>query len=139
MVGPKDLPNAVALMSSLGTTARVLGPAIGGFVVAFAGPGAAFAINALSYLVAVGCLLMLDTSRLLRAHRDNEATVLGGAADSLRFIGNSRRALVAFVAVFALSTFSFNFNVLLPLVADKTLHSGAEVFGLIAAVFEPAR
>ena len=61
--------------------------------------------------------------------------MLGGAADSLRFIGNSRRALVAFVAVFALSTFSFNFNVLLPLVADKTLHSGAQVFGLIAAVF----
>ena len=61
--------------------------------------------------------------------------MLGGAADSLRFIGNSRRALVAFVAVFALSTFSFNFNVLLPLVADRTLHSGAQVFGLIAAVF----
>ena len=38
---------------------------------------------------------------------------------------SSRRALVAFIAVFALSTFSFNFNVLLPLVADKTLHSGA--------------
>jgi len=135
MVGSKDLPNAVALMSSLGTTARVLGPAIGGFVVAFAGPGVAFGINALSYVVAVGCLLMLDTSRLLLAHRDTGATVLGGAADSLRFIGNSRRALVAFVAVFALSTFSFNFNVLLPLVADKTLHSGAEVFGLIAAAF----
>ena len=78
---------------------------------------------------------MLDTSRLLRARRDTGATVLGGAADSLRFIGNSRRALVAFVAVFALSTFSFNFNVLLPLVADRTLHSGAQVFGLIAAVF----
>ena len=61
--------------------------------------------------------------------------MLGGAADSLRFIGNSRRALVAFVAVFALSTFSFNFNVLLPLVADKTLHSRRRGFGLIAAVF----
>jgi MFS family permease len=135
MVGSKDLPNAVALMSSLGTTARVLGPAIGGFVVAFAGPGVAFGLNAVSYVVIVGCMLALDRSRLLHARRDTQATVLGGAADSLRFIGNSRRALVAFIAVFALSTFSFNFNVLLPLVADKTLHSGAEVFGLIAAAF----
>jgi len=135
MVGTKDLPNAVALMSSLGTTARVLGPAIGGLVVAFAGPGVAFAINAATYGAIVGCLLALDTSRLLRVKRDREATVLSGAADSLRFIGNSRRAFVAFVAVFALSTFSFNFNVLLPLVADRTLHSGAQVFGLIAAVF----
>jgi MFS family permease len=135
MVGSKDLPNAVALMSSLGTTARVLGPAIGGFVVAFAGPGVAFGLNAVSYVAIVGCMLGLDRSRLLLARRDREATVLGGTAESLRFIGNSRRALVAFVAVFALSTFSFNFNVLLPLVADRTLHSGAEVFGLIAAVF----
>jgi MFS family permease len=135
MVGRGDLPNAVALMSSLGTTARVLGPALGGVVVAYAGPGVAFGVNAATYFVIVGCLLALDTSRLLPVRGDRAATVLGGAADSLRFIGNSRRALVAFVAVFALSTFSFNFNVLLPLVADRTLHSGAQVFGLIAAVF----
>jgi MFS family permease len=135
MVGPDDLPNAVALSSSLGTVARILGPAIGGLVVAFAGPGIAFAINAATYLAIIGCLLALDTARLLRTTRDSGATVLGGAADSLRFIGSSPRAGVAFVAVFALSTFSFNFNVLLPLVADRTLHSGAQVFGLIAAVF----
>ena len=35
----------------------------------------------------------------------------------------------------SLATFSFNFNVLLPLVADRTLHRGAQTFGLIAAVF----
>ena len=135
MVGPADLPNAVALSSSLGTTARILGPAIGGLVVAFAGPGVAFAINAATYLVIVACLFALDTTRLIQAKRDTAATVLGGAADSLRFVRTSRRAGVAFLAVFALSTFSFNFNVLLPLVADRTLHSGAQVFGLIAAVF----
>jgi MFS family permease len=135
MVGPKDLPNAVALMSSLGTTARIAGPAVAGIVVAFAGAGVAFALGAASSLAIIGCLLVLDNGRLLQVKRDREATVLGGAAESIRFIGNSRRALVAFVAVFALSTFSFNFNVLLPLVADRTLHAGPEVFGLIAAVF----
>jgi MFS family permease len=135
MVGPKSLPNAVALMSSLGTASRILGPALGGVVIAFAGAGAAFAVNATTYLAIIGALLLLDSSTLLAARRDTEASVLSGAADSLRFIGNSRRALVAFVAVLALSTFSFNFNVLLPLVADQTLHSGPQVFGLIAAVF----
>jgi MFS family permease len=135
MVGPDDLPNAVALSSSLGTIARILGPAIGGAVVAFAGPGVAFGVNAASYLAIIACLLALDVSRLLPGARDAGATVLGGAADSLRFLCSSPRAGVAFAAVFALSTFSFNFNVLLPLVADQTLHSGAQVFGLIAAVF----
>ena len=61
--------------------------------------------------------------------------MLGGAVDALRYVAASPRAGVAFVAVFALATFSFNFNVLLPLVADQTLHSGAQVFGLIAAIF----
>ena len=135
MVGPKDLPNAVALMSSLGTASRILGPALGGVVVAFAGAGAAFAVNAATYVAIIGVLLVLDTSSLLPGRRDTEASVLSGAADSLRFVRRSRRAGVAFLAVFALSTFSFNFNVLLPLVADQTLHSGPQVFGLIAAVF----
>ncbi len=135
MVGPTDLPNAVALSSSLGTIARILGPAIGGAVVAFAGPGVAFGLNAVSYLAIIVCLLALDTARLVRTRRDTDTTVLGGTADSLRFVRASPRAGVAFVGVFALSTFSFNFNVLLPLVANETLHSGAQVFGLIAAVF----
>jgi MFS family permease len=81
MVGEDDLANAVALNSSLGTLARILGPGIGGLVVAFAGAG------------------------------------------------------VAFFGVLVLSTFCFNFNVLLPLVADRTLRSGAGTFGLIAAIF----
>ncbi len=135
MVGPADLPNAVALTSSLGTTARILGPAIGGLVVAFAGPGVAFALNAASYLAIIACLLALDVARLVRTQRVTDRSVLGGTADSLRFIRSSRRAGVAFVAVFVLSTFCFNFNVLLPLVAEQTLDSGAQVFGLIAAVF----
>jgi MFS family permease len=135
MVGPADLPNAVALSSSLGTVARILGPAIGGAVVAFAGPGVAFGLNALSYLAIIVCLIALDTARLVRTRRDTDTSVLRGAADSLRFIRHSPRARVAFVAVFVLSTFCFNFNVLLPLVADQTLHSSAQVFGLIAAVF----
>jgi MFS family permease len=77
----------------------------------------------------------MDTSQFVPALRDHSATVLRGAADALRFVAASPRAAVAFGTVFTLATFSFNFNVLLPLVASRTLHSGAQVFGLIAAVF----
>jgi len=135
MVGPDDLANAVSLNSSLGTAARVLGPAIGGAVVAFAGAGVAFGVNSVSYLAEVAALLALDTAALHRPIRDHEASVLGGARDALKFVVHTPRAAVAFFAVLALSTFSFNFNVLLPLVAERTLHSGAQTFGLIAAVF----
>ena len=53
MVGTEDLANAVSLSSSLGTIARVLGPAIGGVVVATAGEGTAFGVNAASFLAIV--------------------------------------------------------------------------------------
>jgi MFS family permease len=135
MVGPDDLPNAVALMSSLGTIARILGPAIGGGVVALAGAGACFAVNAASFLAILVSQLALDRGAMLSPRRDAEAGLIRGAGDALRFVASSRRAGVAFVVVLMLATFAFNFNVLLPLVADRTLHRGAGTFGLIAAVF----
>lgn len=135
MVGPEDLHNAVSLSSSLGTVARILGPAIGGAVVAFAGAGVCFAINAASFLSILLSLLALDKSRLLQPARDRGATLIRGARDALRYVRGSQRAGVAFAVVFVLATFSFNFNVLLPLVADRTLHRGAQTFGLIAAIF----
>jgi MFS family permease len=51
------------------------------------------------------------------------------------FVRRSRRVAVAFFAVLALSTISFNFDVLLPLLAGETLAADADVFGLMASVF----
>ena len=135
MVGEEDLPNAIGLNSSLGTTARVIGPAIGGGIVALAGPGVAFAVNAGSFLAELLALAAIDASKLHPAVRDHGATLVGGALDALRYVVHSVRAGVAFFGVLILSTFCFNFNVLLPLMADRTLHRGAQTFGLIAAVF----
>jgi MFS family permease len=135
MVGQEDLANAIGLNSSLGTTARVVGPAIGGAIVAFAGPGVAFAVNSGSFLAELLALLAIDTTKLHVAVRDHGASLVGGALDALRYVVHSARAGVAFFGVLVLSTFCFNFNVLLPLVADRTLHAGAQTFGLIAAVF----
>jgi MFS family permease len=135
MVGPRDLPNAVALSSSLGTTARILGPAIGGAVLALWGAGVCFALNAASFLAILACLLALDSTALRAPARARGARLIGGAADAVRFLAGSRRAGVAFGVTFMLATFAFNFNVLLPLLAARTLQSGAQTFGLIAAVF----
>lgn len=135
MVGEDDLPNAVGLNSSLGTTARVVGPAIGGAVVALAGAGVAFAVNAGSFLAELAALAALDTAALYVPPRDVGATLVGGAVDALRYVARSARAGVAFFGVLVLSTFSFNLNVLFPLLADRTLHSGPQTFGLIASSF----
>jgi MFS family permease len=134
IVGPEDITNAVGLSSSLGTTARIVGPAVGGVVVATFGPGVAFGLNALSYAIVIGCLLAI---RL--APRPPRTEPLPGiftsVVEALRFAVSSRRVTVTFFTVLLVGTFSFNFDVLLPLVARLTLDEGARTFGLIASVF----
>ena len=136
IVGQADLPNAVALGSALGTTARIVGPALGGLVVALAGVGVAFAVNSASYLAVVVALLAMRVSEL-RPYVPPE--VQTGFRRSIRvmlsFVRRSRRVAVSFFAVLALSTISFNFDVLLPLLAGETLDADADVFGLLASVF----
>ena len=132
IVGRDDLPNAVALSSALGTSARIAGPAIGGIVVAAAGPGFAFAANAATYLVAICAITMIRLAPRLPA---GSQPAWLGITDTFRFAFGSRRVTVVFLTVLLVGTFSFNFDVLLPLLAKRTLDEGAAVFGLIAAVF----
>ena len=136
IVGKEDLPNAVALSSALGTMSRIIGPALGGLVVALAGSGVAFAANSLSYLVVVLALLAMRTDELLPFIAPSERHGLRASLRmTLSFVRRSRRVGVAFFAVLVLSTISFNFDVLLPLLAGETLDADADVFGLIAASF----
>ncbi len=134
IVGRADLPNAVGLSSGLGTTARILGPALGGIVVATAGAGVAFAANAVSYAIVICAITAMRIASAPTAAGAG-TPVLAGIAETFRFAFGSRRVTIAFLAVLLVSTFSFNFDVLLPLLASRTLDEGPEVFGLIASVF----
>jgi predicted MFS family arabinose efflux permease len=132
--GRDDLTNAVALMASVGTSARILGPALGGVVIALTGPWEAFGLNALSTLV--GILAVIAMRLPARPPREEPTTgVLMGIGETLRFAVSSRRVAVVFCSLILVSTFAFNFDVLLPLVARLTLDGGPGTYGLIAAVF----
>ena len=133
IVGRDDLPNAVALSAGLGTTARIVGPAIGGLVVAAAGPGVAFAANAATYLASIAAIAAMHVPP--RPAVGPAARVLADIGETVRFAFSERRVAVTFVTLLVVSTFAFNFDVLLPLLARRTLDEGAEVFGLLAAVF----
>lgn len=64
LVGAPLVPNAVGLNSMTQSLARLVGPALAGIAFALAGPAWCFAVNALSYLVALGLLALIDTSGL---------------------------------------------------------------------------
>jgi MFS family permease len=98
MVGRDELPNAVALNSSLFNAARVVGPAVGGLVVAAAGPGMCFAINGVTFLAVLAGLLMMRVSELFPVDVSRRpSSLLGGTADALRYV---RRTLGAITAAF---------------------------------------
>jgi MFS family permease len=136
MVGPLELPNAVALNSSLFNGARVVGPALGGIVVAAAGAGFCFVFNAVSFLAVLAGLLAMRVPELVPLSRHREPPrIVRGAGEALHYARTCPRVGVVLGLVAVVSTFAFNFNVLLPVLAQQTLHSGPGVFGAVTACF----
>jgi len=136
MVGRDELPNAVALNSSLFNAARIVGPGIGGLLIAGFGVGPAFAINAASFVAVLAGLRLMDTSKLVAfAPREHLPTLLGGLREGVAYARESPHVRLVLTMLVAISTIAMNFNVLLPVLAHRTLDSGPGVFGLVAACF----
>ena len=136
MVGPEELPNAIALNSSLFNAARVVGPAFGGFVIAAAGVGVCFALNAISFLAVLAVLLAMRPRELHPLAREHEQPRLfGGIREAIAYVGETRVAGIVLGTVFVVSVFSFNFNVLLPVLANEIFGGVAQVFWIISAFF----
>ena len=136
MVGRDELPNAVALNSSLFNAARIVGPGIGGLLIAAFGVGPAFAINAASFVAVLGGLLLMDTSKLVAfAPREHLPTLFASLREGISYARESPHVRLVLTMLVAISTIAMNFNVLLPVLARHTLESGPGVFGLVAACF----
>jgi len=135
MVGREVLPNAIALNSSLFNASRIFGPALAGTIYGFTGPGWCFFINAVSFLAVLLGVFAMRVSDFFPLEKFARPPILRGTHEGLRFFWERRRLLVQIGLVLSLSTFCFNFNVTLPVLADKTLHSDATVYGLLSAVF----
>jgi MFS family permease len=136
MVGPRELPNAVALNSSLFNGARIVGPALGGAVVALAGAGVCFALNAASFIAVLVGLLAMRTDELLPAERaETRPRVLAGTREALAYARRTPRAATILVLVAVVSTIAFNFNVLLPVLTKNTLDAGPATFGIVTGCF----
>jgi MFS family permease len=135
MVGREELPNAIALNSSVANATRILGPGVGGLLIAAFGVGVCFAIDAVSYVAVIIALLMMKVEELYPLERRAQQSVLKGTIEGLRYTWRTPRILVALTMFLFICIFSINFTVLSPLVASTTLHSGPEVFGLLTACF----
>ena len=132
MVGRReDLPNAIALNSSLVNGARLIGPALAGAVIAWAGEAWCFAIDAVSYLGVIASLLALDLPA--RPIRSATASVGRNLIEGARYAFGFPpiRALLLLLALISFATMPQ--SVLLPVFASRVLGGGANTLALLSA------
>lgn len=135
MVGKDELPNAVALNSSLFNLARIFGPAIAGVVIAVVGTGWCFAINTASFVAVLGALLAMRVSELYPLEGRRRPTFLRGTREGLSYARHNLTVQVTLAMMAVFASLCFNFNILLPLLAKNTLDAGPRTFGVISAAF----
>jgi MFS family permease len=135
MVGRADLPNAIALNSSLFNASRIFGPSVAGILLGFAGVGVCFLVNAISFLAVLLGLYAMRSGEFFPLEKFERPTILAGTREGLAYVRRQPRMLAVLGLTLALSTFCFNFNVTLPVLAKLTLHGHGTVYGFLSAVF----
>jgi MFS family permease len=138
MVERDDLPNAVALNSSLFTLARIVGPGLGGVIIAASGVTLLFLLNALSFIAAIVGLALIRSSELhaqalQRPEAGERQNTWQSLCEGLSYVWKTPAVLLVTLVVGLVLLFGSNFNVVLPLFATDVLHVGAAGFGFLSA------
>jgi MFS family permease len=131
LVGPEHLRNAVTLNSVLVNAARVIGPAVAGVLIASVGDGVCFLINGASFVAVVASLATMDLSALAPSVPTPRAR--GQLREGLRYIRSTPQLAVPLVMMAVAGCLTYEFQVSLPVMADRALHVGATGFGFMTA------
>ena len=131
MVNRPDLPNAIALNSLMFNLARVLGPAIGGILLAAVGAAWCFTINGISFLAVVVCLMAMHIVYQRKPpSSDNPVQQL---AAGVRYVRSQNTILALVLLTLVFSIFGVSYVTLLPAYVDKVLRAGPTWYGVVNA------
>ncbi len=135
LVPSTELSNAVALNSASFNSARLIGPAVAGVLIAAVGSGWVFVINALSFLAVLVALLLIRTRRRIpdpvsEAPRESQLRQLSAG---FRYVSRRHDLLVTFIMIFIVGAFSMNFPVISTTMAVE-FGRGAGEYGLLSSV-----
>lgn len=124
-----DLPNAIALNSTMVNGSRIVGPSIGGLIIAAFGEGWCFMIDAISYIAVIASLLAMRVPAAEK--RDVTASVLEELRAGYRYVTGFMPVRTALVLLAVVSAMSMPYTTLMPMVASQTLHGGAHTLGFL--------
>ncbi len=129
MVGREDLPNAIALNSSIFNGARAVGPAIAGFAIALVGPAWCFFINGLSFLAVIGALLLMRIEP--REIKPSVDSPLRSFVQGFRFAMSDLPVRSTLLLLSTLSLFGLQYAVFMPIYAQDILKGDARTLGFL--------
>ena len=125
---PGDLPNAIALNSTMVNASRIVGPSIGGLIIAAVGEGWCFMIDAVSYIAVIASLLAMHVERKPVRSR-------GAMLDELRagfkYVAGFAPVRTALTLLAIVATMGMPYTVLMPIIATNVLHGGAHTLGFL--------
>ena len=126
MVGSDYLKNAVTLNSTMVNVARIVGPSIAAILIAAVGVGPCFLVNAASFVAVLIALLIMRTSELHVL--PPVARAKGQIRAGLRYVWSVPVLKATLVMMFIIGTFAYEFPVIMPLFATRTLHGNASTY-----------
>jgi len=129
MVGKEDLPNAIALNSSIFNGARVVGPALAGFAIAWFGEGWCFFLNGLSFVAVIVALLMMRIART--GIKPSEESPLQSLVQGFQFAMSDLPIRSTLLLLSVLSLFGLQYSVFMPIYAQDILKGNARTLGLL--------
>src|SRR5215471_19454405 len=128
MTSKDDLLNAISLNSAMFNSARVVGPAVAGIVVAAVGEGICFLLNAVSFLAVIGCLMAMRLPPFAREVKDSPWSHL---KDGLRYTFRHRQVRTLLWMMAATTIGGMPAMVLMPFFADDIFHRGSQGLGFL--------
>jgi MFS family permease len=128
----EDLSNAIALNSSMVNAARLIGPSIGGILIALFGEGTCFLVNALSYIAVLFSLVMMKLPRWEYSSRRKEPVMLQ-LREGFSYAFNFMPIRTILMLLSAISMVSGGVQALMPVFARDIFHGGSKALGLLVA------
>jgi MFS family permease len=127
-----DLANAIAINSSMANGARLIGPAIGGLIIAAFGEGWCFLIDGVSYFAVIASLLLMRVPALVGRDRP-ETSLLEELREGWNYVSGFRPIRTILLLFGLTCLMGWPYSVLLPVFAGQVLHGGAHTLGWLTA------
>ncbi len=134
VVSENEVPNAVALNSVSFNSARLIGPAIAGLLIALVGAGWVFMINLLSFIPLLSALVILGGRSLAGCEAKRETSHKMGFLDGFRYLGAHREMIVMLVMSSLVCGLGMNFSVYLSAMTVHVFGGHAGQYGLLISM-----